>query len=785
MTKRRRLSKEEPPPALRPARRRGWLVLTAALLAGGGAVALWRGDRLRSAQFPPPGPVPAAPEVSYADFVGAETCAECHATQYAAWNGSTHGRAGGAPAPERVIAPFDGRAMRFKDGVVTPSRTGDGYLFTVAQQHRPTQVFRVAAVVGGGFMAGGGTQAFFSRFPDGTVRFLPFDFSRAYSGWVCNTNGRANRGLVPITSAIALADCGDWPPTRVLGSHERFEGCQQCHGSQIVLQFDTTAKQYLTRYTTLAVNCESCHGPGRRHVELARSGHIGETADIGMRPLATLSKSRSLDVCFQCHTVKATLQGDYLPGAGLERHFALKFPGLLDTLYFADGRTRAFAYQEGHLSSDCYVNGSMTCVDCHDPHSQHYRDISGVPLPGRFDDGQCLDCHPSKAERPERHSHHQAGSPGSRCTSCHMPYLQQPSVGPRVRYARSDHAISIPRPLSDGRLGIDDGCAQCHRDRTPEQLDHDVTAWYGELKPRPAPVVQALRADSVNDRLGAARLALAADDHDPVARFNALGSFLERFITPDMAGLEPEIVTRLEAAAGSDDRDVKALALATLHLARGSEGGVRRFLARRLRALDSLEAPVRDRWEWTLRARGNASLDLGDYQAALASYRKALEIKPGDPTIFRSFGIVYTRLRDYAAASEAFKRSLELEPTQPQVLVDLAFVQAQQSNVDAAIASYQQAIAIDPWEPAAYANLGLTYLRLGAVPNAITALERAVTINPALASANFALANAYQRAGRVADVAAALERGLEFDPGNTPARQLLEALRAKRSTRSP
>ena len=96
-----------------------------------------------------------------------------------------------------------------------------------------------------------------------------------------------------------------------------------------------------------------------------------------MQALGTLAKDQSLAVCFQCHAVKATLHSAYLPGSGLERHFALKFPGLLDTLYFADGRTRAFAYQEGHLSSDCYRNGSMTCVDCHDPHSQQYRDIYG------------------------------------------------------------------------------------------------------------------------------------------------------------------------------------------------------------------------------------------------------------------------------------------------------------------------------------------------------------------------------------------------------------------------
>ncbi|HUK21799.1 MAG TPA: tetratricopeptide repeat protein [Gemmatimonadales bacterium] len=758
----------------------GGLALVAALAAG--IRAYWR----RPIVFPAPRPEPVAPSVAFSDFVGSEACAECHTAEYNLWKASTHGNAGGMPTDAgRVIAPFDGHPMRFRDAAVTPGRHGNEYVFTVAQDRRAPQVFPVVAVVGRGFMAGGGTQAFFTRMPDGTVRFLPFDFSRAYNGWVCNTNGRKNVGLVPISPTVALADCGDWPPSRVLGSHERFEGCQQCHGSQILLQFDTTAKHYVTQFTTLAVNCESCHGPGRHHIELARSGHISESADIGMRSLSTLSKSKSLEVCFQCHAVKATLEGGYLPGAGLNRHFALKFPGLLDTIYFADGRTRAFAYQEGHLSSDCYLDGSMTCVDCHDPHSQHYRDINGAALPGRFDDGQCTDCHASKVDAGERHTHHRTGSEASRCTSCHMPYLQEPSVGPTVRYSRSDHTIPVPRPLYDSRLGIADGCIQCHRDRAPAALEQQMESWYGAIKPQAVPIVQAVHAESASDRVAAARLALTPAPHnrDSFARFMALSDFLERYITPNMPRLESDIVQGLEAFARGPDRDLKALSLATLHLARGSDPAVRRFLVKQLEQLDSLDTPVRQRWSWTLRARGNVFLGMDDEQAALASFERAQEIEPQDPAIARSLGIVYTRLRDYGQAAEWFARSLELDPKQPQVLVELAYAQEAQGSGEAAIGTYQRAIDINPWEPSAYANLGVAYLRRGSVAEAIPLLERALTLDPALANVAFALANAYQQMGRPEQAAAAVERGLEFDPGNAGARQMLDVLRGSHGGR--
>jgi tetratricopeptide (TPR) repeat protein len=652
--------------------------------------------------------------------------------------------------------------------VVTPSVTAGGaFIFTVAQPGRPPVTFRVDAVVGGGYMAGGGTQAAFSKFPDGTLRFLPFDYSPAQHLWFCQ-HRQASRGWVPITPAIALAECGGWPPTRILGSSERFQTCQQCHGSQIEVAFDSAAKRYETRFTTLAINCESCHGPGRRHVELARSGKIEATADIGMRSLATLTKDQSLQVCFRCHAVKTALE---------PRHFALKLPLLLDTLAFADGRTRVFGYQEGHLSSDCYLNGSMTCVDCHDPHTQGYRDLNGSPLRGRFDDGQCLDCHASKAEPLERHTHHRAASPGSRCVSCHMPYLQEPGVGHEIRYARSDHTIPIPRPVYDTRLGVENACQQCHRDRTVQELEAQVTTWYGELKPHPAVVAAALAADSASDAATAARTILAATDRHPTLEFAALAQVMRRYASPDLAALDGETIDRLERLAESADPEVAALALATLHLARGADPKVRRFLARELGALGPRDSAIRDRWVWILRVRGDASLASGDYASALAAYGKTQELKPGDPAVWRSLGVAYTRLRDYTRAIEQFRRSLALLPSQPQVLVELGFAAMQRGDLDSAMAAYRQAIAINPWEPAASANLGVAYLRRGAVGPAVEALERAVELAPGLAEAHFALASAYAQLGQRQRAMAALERGLEFDPRNIAARRMFQALR--------
>jgi tetratricopeptide (TPR) repeat protein len=349
-----------------------------------------------------------------------------------------------------------------------------------------------------------------------------------------------------------------------------------------------------------------------------------------------------------------------------------------------------------------------------------------------------------------------------------MPYLQQPNVGRRVRYARSDHAIPIPRPAHDARLGVENACLQCHRDLSVQQLEARITAWYGELKPHPEAVVAALSGRGLRDT--------AAPDRHPWAEFVGLAEVLARITRPDGAMLDPETIDQLEQRATSADTDVQALALATLHLTHGADPRVRRFLARRLSALGARDGPVRNRWAWILRVRGDAYLARGDHESALAAYKKAQEIEPGDAEVLRNLGVAYTRLRNYARAVEHFRSSLAVDPGDPQALVGLGFALMQHGDLDGAMAVHRRAIAVSPWDPAGYANLALVQLQRGAAQPAIDTLRRALALDPGLADGYFLLARAYAAQGRFDQAAAELRRGLEFDPRNSAALRMLETI---------
>ena len=92
-------------------------------------------------------------------------------------------------------------------------------------------------------MYGGGTQALFSRFPDGTLRFLPFDYIKKENLWFVEL--KANLPWTPISKELSIHESFHWPPHKILGRHPNFQKyCANCHGSQIYTTFDREKGKY-------------------------------------------------------------------------------------------------------------------------------------------------------------------------------------------------------------------------------------------------------------------------------------------------------------------------------------------------------------------------------------------------------------------------------------------------------------------------------------------------------------------------------------------------------------
>ncbi|MGH1363506.1 MAG: ammonia-forming cytochrome c nitrite reductase subunit c552 [Calditrichia bacterium] len=633
-------------------------------------------------------------KVQTSDFAGSLACKSCHQQEYDLWKESTHAKAGGLPHEVKIIAKFDGSPLRFRDAVVIPKKlSSENYVFIIREQNRPEYQLAVSAVVGGGHMIGGGTQSFFTKLEDGSYRFLPFDFIRDENLWFVQL--RANQNWLPISKNIALSDLLNWPPRRLLGTVDGMSNCQNCHGSQIVTKRVNNSR-FESHFTTLGINCESCHGPGKRHIELMQSADLSTLKDIGIQSLEALSKDASLMVCFQCHATKDQLQPNYLPGDDLESFYSLKMPVLGSKLYLPDGKVREFAYQQNHLFSDCYINGSMTCVDCHSPHSQGYRDITGQKLASPFDDGQCTGCHGNMNANPAAHSFHNAGPNGVRCTDCHMPYLQHRVLGEELRFARSDHTIPIPRAGLESRFGIENSCVGCHSNKTSEWAKNETRRLWGKGKPLHSLVSGLLKADSVYSRTEAAALLLQPDKQHPIAQYTALAEFTKRFLKPDMPTLEEDIRSKLKLLSESNDRDLRAFALMSLHLSQGNVADVRKMLVESLQNAGAQETSLRKRWSITMDYIGSQFFSERDYFSAIRAYNKALVINAKDTFVLDNLAAALEATEDYSSAISTYQRGLTIEPQAAQRHFRLARALNKAKRLDEAIVALKKGLTLDP-----------------------------------------------------------------------------------------
>jgi len=167
----------------------------------------------------------------------------------------------------------------------------------------------------------------------------------------------------------------------------------------------------------LGVGCESCHGPGSAHIDLAKRG---ERTNLGMEHLGTIGAIKLSNLCGRCHRT--------------QQDVAQRTPGLIN-------ETQRFQ-SHGMAKSRCFKesNDKLTCLTCHNPHANASTDMK------RYETA-CLSCHgkgpltTAAASRVVR-SKPCPVNPEKGCIPCHMPARKILPQAQRSPVA-ADHFIHI------------------------------------------------------------------------------------------------------------------------------------------------------------------------------------------------------------------------------------------------------------------------------------------------------------------------------------------------------
>ncbi|MDH3199771.1 MAG: tetratricopeptide repeat protein [Myxococcales bacterium] len=644
--------------------------------------------------------VEAAPE-----YAGTDTCTSCHEKAHEDWMGSHHDLAMQVATSDTVLGDFGGTTARYYGETAIFVREGDAFFVEVVDADGKPTRFPVEYAFGIAPL-----QQYLVETEPGRLQAFPF-------AWDTRPKERGGQRWFHLQPEeyIEPGDPLHWTGPSYNWNH----ACADCHSTALKKNYDRASKRYATEYLEVNVGCEACHGPGSKHIELAKAKRRAKTTgfdrrlpafgerkwgfveDADIAVLATGSPSDELETCAPCHSRRADLGGEH---GGYHNRYRLAV--LDEHLYFDDGQIKDEVYVYGSfLQSKMYAAG-VVCSDCHEPHSATLR-AEGNAL--------CTRCHKAEVFDSPQHSFHEPGTPGSLCTDCHMPKRTYMVIDDR-----GDHRFELPRPGLSASVGAPDSCTGCHSKKTTAWAEREIAKHFESRSDHEfAEVLFAARHQQPGAEAGLVEL-VAAGSAPAIVRATAL---------LELRNLSSRALPALLMRASSDPSPVVRRSVATA--ARDLPPDLRPEVVVTL-----LDDPVR-----TVRIEAVAAL-LGS---------NTRDWKPSDRKAF-----------DQAKAEYEDARAFNAD--RGEGLVDLAYLATVERKPKQAEVMLREAIDTDPTFTAAYVNLADLYRSLGRDDDAETVLREAKRSAADQPSVEYALGLTLIRLGRHAEATKHLARAHELRP---------------------
>lgn len=708
----------------RPARRERWLGLLLMLLP---LLAL---------------AAPAAPQPQLADgYVEQARCGACHAGAAEAWAGSHHSWSLREATAGNVLGDFADVEYRDEAGVAMRFfRRGERFFVNAEGEDGRRADFAIAYTFGFEPL-----QQYLIERPGGRLQSLTV----AWDSRSREAGGQRWFSLYP-GQRFSPDDALHWT-----GRYQNWNAmCADCHSGNLRKGYDPASDSFRTTWSEMAVGCQSCHGPGEKHIAWAEQRGAQATARLTAADMGLAVDFRGgghgyeVEQCARCHSRRESLGVGSAPGRPLLD--AMRPTALSAGLYHADGQILDEVFEYGSFVQSKMFAQGVTCRDCHEPHSGRLR-AEGNAL--------CAGCHnpqgnprfPSLRKKPyddPAHHFHPVGSPGAQCVNCHIPTRTYMVVD-----ARRDHSFRIPRPDLDARSGAPDACTACHQEREPAWAAQVIEDRFGQPS-RPPHHGEVLAAARRHDPQVLGELARLIEDRTRPAIVRASAAELA-------AGYGAPLLDSLQRGLGDADALVRMTAL------RGLENlPAEQRLARLAPLLDDPSLAVRDQAARALaELRGVALEDdlRARLDARLADLERRLAATADLPGARLNLAVLHERLGRAADAEAGYRMALRQDARFAPARVNLAQLLAGQQRLGEAEPLLRAGLALDPQGDAladqAYA-LGLLLAQRGQDAEAADWLRRAADARPQRVRVHYNLGLLLGRQGRIDEAGAALQRGL-------------------------
>jgi tetratricopeptide (TPR) repeat protein len=704
-----------------------------AIMAAAGLAIWWM---LRTSPSMPPVPSPPVAAVE-ADFTGSAACQACHATEFAAWSGSQHGRAMQHATEATVRGDFND-ARLVHDGVASRFFRRDGkYFVRTDGPDGKLADFEVKYTFGLEPL-----QQYLVELPGGRLQALAVSWDARPK----EQGGQRWFRQYP-SERIDHRDELHWTKR---AQNWNFM-CADCHSTAVTKGYDAGRDAFDSRYREIAVGCEACHGPGSAHVAWAQAKGADAAKGLTVRlderhgvtwaidpATGTAGRSRErasereIEVCAQCHARRAQIAEGYRAGSSFLDHY---LPSLLvEPLYHADGQQRDEVFIWGSWLQSRMHRRGVTCSDCHDPHAQKLR-AEGNAV--------CGQCHaPGKYDAPSHH-HHNAGSAGAQCVDCHMPATTYMVVDPR-----RDHSMRVPRPDQTAALGVPNACNRCHTKQDAKWVATAVRGWLGRDAQGFQSFAPTFHAADAGRAGAAASLTTIANDlaQPPIVRASALERLAHSGRT-DAATVQGAVrdaqpLVRLAAVPLAESLPPAQQVQLLAPLVSDPRRAIRIEAARALAGSQEALGPA-ERASW---------------QNAADEYVATLAYTADRPEARVALGTFLARLGRFDDAQASFAQALTLDPDHLPAILNAADALRMQGRDAEALQMLRQGLARAPKSAPLHHALGLALVRQNQPAQALKELEFAVRLAPDEPRYTYVYAVALNSSGRRAEAIKILER---------------------------
>lgn len=386
-------------------------------------------------------PIPVA-ERDEVKYVGSQNCKSCHAAEFDDWKKSGHFKAMLPANDTTVLGDFNNAAFS-ADGVNSRFFTQNGkYYINTQSEDGENHDYEVMYTFGHFPL-----QQYLIAFPGGRMQATRLSWDSRENKWF---NQYAGQKIHP-------ADWMNWT-----GNGQNWNTmCATCHSTNLQKNYDFETDSYHTTWSEINVGCESCHGPGSKHADMAALSSYDEK-NSGLWQLKNLPAQQQINTCAPCHARKSDISASTALQAELLDNYIPQT--INDEFYHADGQIKEEDYVYGSFTQSKMFHKNVRCADCHNVHSGKLK-LTGNAL--------CMSCHEPKYNTKVHHFH-QPETEGAQCINCHM--TSKTYMGNDIR---RDHSFRIPRPDQSVAFGTPNACNDCHKEKSTKWASEAVVKWYG------------------------------------------------------------------------------------------------------------------------------------------------------------------------------------------------------------------------------------------------------------------------------------------------------------------